>query len=143
MKIEILCSRTYAEPKLTKPKQLKRVGPIGVIKFSKASCQVFELDDVVYIKHRDWFSPSISIPEAVALGVIDKRKSKFIYNDNFGSIVLRNEAWLAIRGDLTGFKPLVARELVRETERVLGLPEYDLEYYDWVHFYEQLIDLKS
>lgn len=142
MNIEILQERSFLEPRLTKPEQLKGLSPIGTIKFSRASCQVFELGNTTYIKHRDWFSRSISIPEAVKAGLIDKIKKKFIYNDNFGSIVLRNEAWLAIQGDLTGFKPSVACELVRETERLVGLPEFDLEYYDWIYFYEQLVDLK-
>lgn len=143
MKIEILEHRLYGQPKLNKPKHLKGIKQSGSIKFSKASCPAYITKDGVYIKHRDFFSQSISIPDALTANMIDKKKNKFIYNDNFGSVVLRNEAYLLVRGSLSGFKPEIVYRLIRETERALRLSEYALENYDWVHFYEQLYDLAN
>ena len=95
MNLEIISSRRYGEPKLEKPKELKGIKQSGGAMFGpKCKCPVFVIESSMYVKHRDWFSRSISIPEAVNRGIISKQKNKFIYNDNFGSVVLRNEAWL-------------------------------------------------
>lgn len=144
MNLEIISSRRYGEPKLEKPKELKGIKQSGGAMFGpKCKCPVFVTESSVYVKHRDWFSRSISIPEAVNRGIISKQKSKFIYNDNFGSVVLRNEAWLKIEVDWDIFKPQLVNDLIRRTEWVAGLREFDLENHDWVRFYEDIISIQQ
>ena len=98
MNIRVLVQRKYAEGKITKPKILKGRKPDTTIEFIPKKCTipVYKTFGGVIIHHKDFFSSSISIPDAVEKKLISPRKKKFIYNDNFGSVVLRNEAWLDI-----------------------------------------------
>lgn len=144
MNIEILSSRRWGEPKLTTPKELKGIKKEGSIPFgTKCACPVYFTPTHIYIKHRDWFSPSISFPEAKAAGIIDNIRMKFVYNDNFGSVVLRSEAWLRMPLLLLtrwhGLLP--AYGLTLEMERTCELPEGTLCVYDWTHFFEELLKL--
>lgn len=144
MNIEIISQRRWGEPKLKPPKELKGITKAGTIPFGeKCKCPVYITQTDIYIKHRDFFSPSISLQEAKDAGIIDKRKPKFIYNDNFGSAVLRCEAWLRMPLMLPfrwkGLLP--AYGLCMEMERTVGLAEGTLCGYDWTHFFEELIKL--
>lgn len=140
---EILAERAWGQPKLNKLNELKLIKQVGSIPFGeKCKCPVFIVNHMVYIKHRDWFSPYIPIPEAVTRGIIDEKKKKFVYNDNFGSVVLRNEAWIKIYWvDFNIFEPELVNLLIRSTEKAVGLEEFDLENHCWVNFYEELIKL--
>lgn len=140
MRVEILHSRIYGQPKLNKPSELRGIKQSGSAMFgAKCKCPIFVTDFGVYVKHRDWFSGYISIPDATTQGIIDKKKNKFIYNDNFGSVVLRGEAWIRISADWGTFSPHLVGALIRATETECGLEEYYLETHDWVRFYEDII----
>jgi len=96
--MEIIKIRKYGEPKLKLPKELNKQTFIGIIKlFKNCSCKVWKVEDIYYILHRDWFSPMISYDKALKAGIIDKKRDKFIYNDDFGGVVLRNEALFTVR----------------------------------------------
>lgn len=148
MKIEIVSERRYGEPKLQMPKELKGIAKAGTVPYSKATCPVYLTGDAAWIKHRDYFSPMIPYPEAVACGMIDANKwrKKFIYNDNFGGIVLRCEAWIRVPYSLitsilnAGYiLPHVV--ITMELEKTLGLSEGRLCNFDWEHMFEELIKL--
>lgn len=143
--IEIISERRYGEPKLQTPKALKGIKKVGSVYYSKAACPVYVTATDIYLKHRDWFSPMIPYPEAVKKGIIDasKWRKKFVYNDNFGGIVLRCEAWLRIPLLLiTSWRGLLPHYgLCMALERTLGLPEGHLCGYDWAHMFEEIIKL--
>lgn len=141
MKIRVIDDRIYGDPKLRSLKQMHiDAEKIGSITFGKCKCPVYRNRHRIYIKHRDWFSESISIDEALEYGIIDKKKKKFIYNDNFGSVVLRAEAWLEVDPE-KGFKPELVEKMVQEIESICKLRHYELHNADWVIFFEQLVDL--
>lgn len=143
--IEVLSSRRYGEPKLKKPAELKGVKPIGSAGFGpKCKCPVLVKNETVYVKHRDWFSQGISIRTALEYGIVKKKKNKFVYNDNFGSVVLRNEAWIRIQvPDWQAFSPHLVDQLISDTEAALGLEEFSLYGYDWTKFYEDIVQLMN
>ena len=99
---------SYGQPKLDKPKELKGVKTIGSVDFIAKHCkpQIFIKDNDVWIKHTDYFSPEwrppagerIDMPTSYYLKkYFGKTKSeKFIYSDCWGSIILRNEAWIKL-----------------------------------------------
>ena len=146
MVVEILSERLYGEPKLKKPPEIVGLKQAGSAKFgSKCKCPVFIQDNSVYVKHRDWFSAYIPISVAENIGFIDRRRQKFIYNDNFGSVVLRNEAWLKIN-DLSVDKSAIfthemVNKLIIATADELGFDWEDIYHYDWVKFYEDIINI--
>ena len=100
--------RSYGQPKLDKPKELKGVKTIGSVDFIAKHCkpQIFIKDNDVWIKHTDYFSPEwrppvgerIDMPTSYYLKkYFGKTKlEKFIYADCWGSIILRNEAWIKL-----------------------------------------------
>ena len=100
--------RSYGQPKLDKPKELKGVKTIGSVDFIAKHCkpQIFIKDNDIWIKHTDYFSPEwrppvgerIDMPTSYYLKkYFGKTKSeKFIYSDCWGSIILRNEAWIKL-----------------------------------------------
>lgn len=144
--IEILSTRRYGEPKLKMPKELKGIKKAGSVPWnSKCACPVYITPTHIYLKHRDWFSPYIPIHEAVQAGIIDPRKNRFIYNDNFGSVVLRCEAWLRMPLSLlsSDLGLIPALGLCLELERTLDMPESTLCNHDWQHMFEELIKLCS
>lgn len=141
LKIRVIDDRIYGDPKLRSLKQLHiDAEKIGSITFGKCKCPVYKNRYRIYIKHRDWFSESISIDEALEYGIIEKKKNKFIYNDNFGSVVLRNEAWLEMKPE-KGFKPELVEKMIQEIEYITGLKNHELHNADWTIFFEELVDL--
>lgn len=144
MSIEILSSRKWGEPALKKPKELKGVKQVGSVPFgAKCLCPVYVTSTHIYLKHRDWFSPSISREKAQRAGLRFNNSPRFIYPDSFGSVVLRSEAWLRMPLMITtrwkGYLP--AYWLCMEFEKFLGLKEGVLCVYDWVNMFEALIKL--
>ena len=103
--------RYYGQPKLSKPKELKNINSIGSATFISKKCspQIYIKDNDIYIKHTDYFSSLWRPPK----GEIGNEQSyylnkyfninsskKFIYGDNFASIVLRNEAWILLKNSV-------------------------------------------
>lgn len=144
MKIEILSQRSYGEPKLKTPKELKGTPKAGTVPFGhKCSCPVYVTGSHIYLKHRDFFSPAISLQQAKDAGIIDKWNPRFIYNDTFGGVVLRNEAWLRIPARLiTQWQGLLPQYgLCIAMAQAVNLPEDALFNYNWEHMFEELIKL--
>lgn len=97
--------------KVSKPKELNGVKSIGSIPHIvnlrgsvKATAQIFILNNDVYIKFNDYFSPAYCKEEDIGTSLsyrankyLDKRISqKFVYDDNWGEIILRRRAWIKI-----------------------------------------------
>lgn len=107
--------RYYGEPKLTRPKELKGIKSIGKAEFipKHSNPQIFIKDNDIWIKHTDYFSSMWIPPKGEKTGMplsyyankyFNKNRSdKFVYPDCYGSIVLRNEAWIQLKN----FMPLV------------------------------------
>ena len=57
--------RKYGQPKLDKPKELKGIKQALSVDYipKKCKCQVFILDKDIWIKHGDYFSPSMKVEE--------------------------------------------------------------------------------
>lgn len=99
--IEILSERRYGEPKLKKPKELAGVKQCMSYKYnSKCSIPVYVVDDDIYIKHRDWCSIDIYNGKLYDEW-IKNHPPKFIYNDTYGCVVLRGEAYIRIKDVLS------------------------------------------
>jgi hypothetical protein len=109
----IYSHRYYGKSKLSKPKELKGIKSIGNATFIPKRCkpQIYLKDNDIWIKHTDYFSSSwrppegerIDMPLNYYLGTYFNtvRNKKFIYADNWGSIVLRDEAWILLKDYLT------------------------------------------
>lgn len=102
---------------LSKPKELKGssksfttphiLNPKGTI---KSSVQVFIRDNDVYLKIGDYFSPILKTPLEDLGTPLNYRvekyfgksiKNKFIYPDNFGDIIIKQQAWIKIENLLS------------------------------------------
>ena len=84
----------------------------------------------------------MSFSEAKKRGIIDQYNTKFVYDDNFGSVVLRNEALIEFsREDWHKPTPSMSTNLCLSTEKMLNLDEYSLVHYEWEHLYEQCLNL--
>lgn len=149
--------RSYGEAKLKKPSELKGVNKSFSIDYipKKARCQVFIKDNDVWIKHIDYLSPSLEV-ETEDLGtglntlsqkyLSKSRKNKFSYEDAWGDIILRNEAWICIKNlisqkDIT--QPLdIVNEIISQQEKksTLNIKEFSLFDSDMSRFYEKLVD---
>lgn len=140
--MEIICERFYGEPKLKKPKCLNNKTLLGSVDFHKTKCKLWKVENEYYLLIRDWFSDFISFDKALKLGIIDKYNGKFVYNDNFGSVVLRNEAIIKFtREDWLEPYCTADTNLCYHLEKLINLPECDLWNHDWLHMFEQCIDL--
>jgi len=167
----VYSSRNYGEPKLTKPEPLRGIEqsfPEPFIR-NKCSFSVFVLKDAdqVWIKARDWFSPSFVPPDPNDMGKSQRetlakyfpdqksRNNKFAYPDNFADIVLRSEAWICFEGifkeaddynnrrlfDRTSPTQIwILQKMIEGMEKVLGFPEYELTCSDWERFLERVIN---
>lgn len=114
----IYSHRYYGEPKLQKPKELKNIKSIGNAEFIAKKCnpKVFVKNDDVYVQHTDYFSSMWRPPtdEKIDMPLSyyakkyfnKKRGEKFVYSDCWGSIVLRNEAWIQLKNVI----PLIKTE---------------------------------
>lgn len=120
---EIYSYRLYGQPKLAKPKELKGIKQSFTAQWNpKCQCQCFIKDNDLWIKHRDFFSSShkpqkedIGSPLSYRMKKYfgQSKSEKFIYADNWGSIVLRNEAWIV-------FKDFVQEQ---QTHNIITLPQ--------------------
>lgn len=150
-KWKVVSERQYGQPKLSKPKELKGIKPIGSVDFipNKASCAIHVLGDDIYIKHRDYFSSSYCPPEMngtplnvrlEALGV-KKKAEKFIYSDSWGDVVLRNEAWLCVKDFVQWIRQIEHEgDAIRSLQKLAG--DYyntDMSTQDWGRFLEGVV----
>lgn len=141
--MEIIQQRFYGQPKIKKPKFLHSKTQIGTALFlRRCACKIYEHGGFVYVHHKDWFSSCISKEEAVQKGIIDKYNRKFVYNDNFGSVVLRNEC--IFRFEKPGTKEFMLNnriKLIKELAEMIGAEWTELSCWEWEDFFEQVLDI--
>lgn len=161
MNIIVYSQRYYGEPKLKKPEVLRGLSKLGTVKFNpKCSCPVFIQGKDIWIKHRDWFSPSfrspvedLGAPLSVTLKkYFDKTRSeKFNYPDCWGDIVLRSEAWIVIHRALEYRKNAILNDglvhnfpfdCVLSLSQQLGVDWTELPL-EWERFFEGIQKLCS
>lgn len=147
--------RYYGEPKLSKPKELKNVKAAGKAVYILKKCEphVFIKDNDVYIKHTDYFSSMWRPPQGERLDMptsyylkkyFDKSRSeRFVYADGWGSIILRNEAWILLKNILPLIKTenniLVAREILSLQAKSDGYSPAGIEdSCEWARFWESV-----
>lgn len=155
-----VAKRLYGQPKLDKPKELKGVKQAFSVDYipKRARCQIYIVDNDIWIKHVDWFSSSMTLPEDeigapleyVANKYLDKQRGKkFTYGDAWGSIVLRNEAWIHIQGllyrlKLGEFQLDLVNDILRQIERIERFDHYELVSTDMERFIENVVmELKN
>lgn len=107
-KMQVYSKRSYGQPKLPKPKELKGVSKCFSVKFgSKAAFQCFLENGNLWFKCTDYFSKPWQPPNDdsgksttyyLKKYFHQTKTEKFIYSDTWGEIVLRNEAWIKIVG---------------------------------------------
>lgn len=156
LKFKIHSFRKLGEPKLKKPKELQGIKQIFSLEYipKKCRCQIFVKNNDVWVKHRDYFSCE-GEPEPHEIGMPlnyfaekymgKNRPRKFIYEDAWGSVVLRNEAWITIKDLLTDIKSNtfqldIIREIRRQQEQYHGFEEYSLCSTDMERFWEKLVN---
>lgn len=134
-----------------KPKELKGMKPVFGVKFIKLKSQVFVKDNDIYIYHNEYFCPEMPIDPADygtpfsyrANKYLGKNASKkFIYDDNWGSILLHNVAWCKFVNFMKLF------EIMKPNDIALLMRDktYDFHNFDktkgdtfqWLAFYEQI-----
>lgn len=145
--------RHYGQPKLPKPKELRGIKQSFSIPHNpKCKCQVFIKGDDVWVKHRDYFSPSLVKPEDYGkpLGQLyDKymgkdKSQKFVYEDAWGDIIARSEAWIKLEGLLVDakrgvFQLNVLANTLRQQERLHNMHEFELCCTYMERFWENVI----
>ena len=147
--------RFYGEPKLRKPKELKNIKQVFAVDYipKKCTCGVFIKGNDVWIKHRDYFSDTLKLPaedvgrplEYLANKYCDTtKKNKFIYPDAWGSIVLRNEAWILLQNlvlDIRAgvFALDIVNDICRQQETVCDFDEYELACTPMERFWEKVV----
>lgn len=104
IKYDVVSFRKYGQPKLDKPKELRGLKGMSVVYIPNHCTNQYFIDDKdLWIKSRDYFSPSYRLTEDIGTpleylikkyGIKSKKSSGFIYNDCWGDIVLRQEAWM-------------------------------------------------
>lgn len=147
--------RYYGEPKLSKPKELKGIKQNFSVEYipKKCSCKVFIKYPDIWIQHKDYFSPSLEVDiedQDKPLGYLaekylDKtRKIKFVYDDAWGDIVLRNEAWIRIQNLLPLMKyksqSEILQEILRQQEKINNFKPYDLYSSDMERMFEKILN---
>lgn len=135
-----------------KPKELCGIRKFASVVFGKCSCQLFLKDGDLYINHHDYFSPLWRPPED-DLGQPQNyylrkyfgestKPEKFIYADNWGSIVLQNKAWLRITSFLPMIEilnaPQVAQKVWGMIREYHNWPSYERNT-DWERFLEDVV----
>lgn len=154
MRLELVSQRRYGMPKLSKPPEIKGVPQSfslpyiwGGQKNVKVTNPVFVKGGDIFIKVRDYMSATFRPPLGFAgapLSVILKNffpgkmaKSKFIYDDCWGNVVLRGEAWFCFRYVL----PLIREERpVTALQALIRLSREFPEFgRDWELFCEELV----
>ena len=145
----------YGEPRLRKPKELKGVKQAFSVDYipNKCKCGVFLNGNDVWVKHRDYFSDIMELPAeelGQPLGYLAnkycgaEKSDKFIYPDAWGSIVLRNEAWVHLKDVLldirTGMFELdIVNNICRQQEMACGFDEYELVCTPMERFWEKVV----
>lgn len=145
----------YGQKKIAKPKELKGIKQSFSVDYilNKTKCPVFIKGKDVWINHNDYFSSTMNLnPEDmdkdlsyIAKKYLDKNiSSKFTYSDNWGSIVLRNRAWLILEDIITrielGDSNLeILNTILRQQENSRGFDQFELEVGDMSRFFESLI----
>lgn len=161
LEFNIISFRKYGQPKLSKPKELSKIKQIGSVDYisKRCSCPVFIVGNDVYIKHRDYFSEMFVPPNSNDLGkplnyILQKyfpdsnqKKEKFIYSDNWSSVVLRNEAWIKL-GNLVHivkrqdyFEPNVRYKIIELQEQYHHMRSGELIPSDMERMWERLLKL--
>lgn len=142
--------RQYGQPRLKKPSKLAGMRMSFPVTFRKAKCQCFIEGNDVWVKHRDYFSKSWSPPNG-DLGksqdyylnkYFDKqRNKKFIYSDSWGSVVLRNEAWITIKNIIPAKeymnKYAMMNELIQAYKSYYSLSRVDVY---WGQMLQAIVD---
>lgn len=150
--------RFYGQPKLVKPKELKNINSIGSVEFVPNHCnpQIFIKDDDIWIKHTDYFSANWRPPKDERIDMplnyyankyFNKNKgTKFVYADDWGDIVLRNEAWLKITNVVELIRKCnyncyqsehrMAHEILNKQTSKLGFEDYSCE---WERYWENVM----
>ena len=147
--------RIYGQPELPKPKELKGVKRAFSVDYiyKKCRCPIFIKDNDVWVNHKDYFSSTMRAPTSdlgAPLSVLvhkycNKTKNdKFVYADAWGSIVLRNEAWLCVENlrdciNRNCFELDILSEILRQQEKACNFDEYELECSDMSRFWENVI----
>lgn len=155
IRFEVYSLRQYGQPKLTKPRELKGIKQVMSIDYiaKKCRCPIFIKDDDVWIQHNDYFSEPMKVPtkdlgmplEYMANKYLGKhRKARFIYSDAWGSIVLRNNAWVQITNLYSQvqegrFQLDILNDILRQQEQVHGFDEYELCCTDMERFWEKVV----
>ena len=146
--------RKYGEPKMKKPKELSGIKESFSVDFipKKCKCQCFVSGNDLWIKHRDFFSEEMEYEkedfgtplEYRANKYLGKeKKGKFVYNDCWGDIVNRNEAWIVFKNimdkkRLLENSSLLAREMLKVFSKYhKGSNEYFVSG-DWEFFFERI-----
>lgn len=131
-KIIIHSKRVWGQPKLLKPKELKGIKQSFSVDWipKKCVCKCFILNNDFYIQHRDFGSINIHNHN-------HEFRRKFIYNDTFGCVVLRGEAWIKIENFIIDirnniFPPKLFENLAEQISGEIG----DCE---WERFFEKII----
>lgn len=149
---EIISRREYSEPKLSKPKELKGIKSIGSVDYipKHSKPQLFIKDNDLYIKHNDYFSyywqppvgERIDMPLSYYANKYfnKKRQEKFIYPDCWGSIILRNEAWLCIKNGVSWIslknKWKWSKEVYEAQKKTFDRSTTGIEDMEWLRFWE-------
>ena len=147
--------RRFGQPKLKKPKELYRINPAFSVAYNpKCRCQVFIKGNDVWIKHRDYFSSSLVSPEDRGLGLSlnqlcekylgKDRPKKFVYEDAWGDIIARAEAWVQLKNLMvdirTGVFALdIVANILRQQEETHSMEIYELCCTPMERFWEQVI----
>lgn len=153
--------KPYTENKLDKPKELKGVKQVASVPFLKCKCQIFIVGNDVWIKHNDYFSPSLDMgkeyfgtPLVVRVNALhemlgDDRVSKcrkgFVYPDTWGDIVLKQEAYIILKNlmvDINNrvFPPHIINRITNQQEKYHGFDELELTVGEWERFYENVVN---
>ena len=156
---EVVSYRFYGHPKLAKPAELKGVKQSFSADYipKKCSCPCFVAENDLWIKHRDFFSaqhiPSDIKDNGTPLTYRAKKyfdmdlvgKEKFIYNDCWAGIVLRNEAWIVFRNIKQAFirnENYLSQTLVEMFSKTDFCKKHSIDYLDlinsdWQRFFEE------
>lgn len=130
--ITIYSKRRYGEPRLIKPKEINNIKQAFSIDWilKKCRCPCFIYNNDLYIKHRDFGSIDV-------YNSGHKFKSKFIYNDNFGCVVLRGEAWILLKDFILDIKNNVFEPTLFAclSEQITG----EIGNCEWERFFERVI----
>ena len=126
-KVVIHSRRSYGEPKLPKPKELKNIKQTASIQWvKKCRASLFVCGNDAYIRHRDFNSVDTS-------GINHNYRMKFIYKDTWWRVVFRGEAWIKIenivmdiQSGLSYLKPVA--EMLRQI---------DTNTHEWKNLFEQ------